>query len=238
MRANAVPFEGNHAKSFNGNITEHVWGLFGLLFNCLSQSLPDFLRNSRHGHNYLDRVGGSTRCFRTLHYSSALEAVAQSSGREWGCLKPFSNYSRLHADISLSRTVNSRFFSEAQLPVSLNSRHLILQRYRAISSRVPVNPLDEGKEPVLTAVGRYVAWNPNFQRQNPCIPGQSFDCPLWTSQSCMNQFYPILSFVSQSDEAGPISQEAIKCASIRQRPSSPSSKDLPQRKSTGSLSIY
>ena len=99
VRANAVPFEGNHAKSFNGNITEHVWGLFGLLFNCLSQSLPDFLRNSRHGHNYLDRVGGSTRCFRTLHYSSALEAVAQSSGREWGCLKPFSNYSRLHADI-------------------------------------------------------------------------------------------------------------------------------------------
>ena len=176
----------------------------------------------------LDRIGGS------MLQDSALFICLRGSGSEqWAGMRLFEAIFK--PVFKLFKTPCRHFPCQGQ---SLNSRYLILQRYHAISSRVPVNVLDEGKEPVLTAVGRYVAWNPNFQRQNPCIPGQSVDCPLWTSQSCMNQFYPILSFVSQSDEAGPISQEAIKCASIRQRPSSPSSKDLPQRKSTGSLSIY
>ena len=154
-----------------------------------------------------------------LQDSALFICLRGSSSEQWAGMRLFETIFKLFKTpcrhFPCQGQSTPAFFSEAQLPVSLNSRHLILQRYPTISSRVPVNALDEGKEPVLTAVGRYVAWNPNFQRQNPCIPGQSFDCPLWTSQSCMNQFYPILFFVSQSDEAGPISQEAIKCASIR-----------------------
>ena len=208
VRANAVPSEGNHAKRCQKFERQHYRACMDysdyILFTVFT--LTSWLPAQPSTRTYRDRVGASTRCFRTLHYSSALE-VAQSTGREWGW-SHFHTLQEFMQTVSMSRTVNLRFFvqSTATFVTEFKGHHI-----KAISCDILNGPSEciRWRQRTSAHSCRQIC---GLEPEFPEIESIS-----WLSIVNITVLHePIVPSVSQSDEAGPISQEAMKCASIRQ----------------------